>query len=360
MQNIGVTFMRKRYRGRIRKTGYLFFLMALFCLMIAGTALGTEVTAEDGRAVSQAKQNRISKGKWVKTKNRYRYRQKNGDYVKSAWTMIDGKIYRFDEKGYVKTGAFSWSGNKYYADQQGRIYIKKFLKKGTKVYYYGAAGARVRDRWIKSKGKYYYFCRTGQMVRSSWVGTRYVGADGARVSAKTVQGRKLDKNGVIRQISASDKCIIVGASRIVDMSVAVNSKDTVFIAKSGQGYRWLKSDAGPQLCKYLKKYPKCKVVFQLGNNDLGNINCYISYYKALMKKYPKASFYFMDALPGDAGSQKNERRKVFNKALKAAMGSRYIGGYSYLEGKGFTTIDGTHYPAEISQMMYHYIMRKIK
>ena len=350
--------MGEKDRGQIGRRGLLIFLMVLFCLMMAGTA-GADVTASDGPAVSQAKKNRISKGQWVKTKSGYRYRKKTGDYVKSVWCTIGGKIYRFDEKGYVKTGAFSWSGNKYYADLQGRIYVKKFLKKGTQVYYYGAAGARVRDRWVKYRGKYYYFCRTGQMVRSSWVGSRYVGADGARVSARTVQGRKLDKDGVIKQISGSDKYIIVGASRIVDMSVAVNSSDTVFIAKSGQGYRWLKSEAGPQLTKYLKKYPKCKVVFQLGNNDLSNINCYISYYKALIKKYPKASFYFMDALPGD-GEKKNEQRTAFNKALKAAMGSRYIAGYSYLTGKGFTTIDGTHYTAEVSQMMYRYIIRKIK
>ena len=58
--------MKKEYGGRIRKRGCLVFLMALLCLMIAGTAAGTEVTAEDGQAVGQAKQNRISKGKWVR------------------------------------------------------------------------------------------------------------------------------------------------------------------------------------------------------------------------------------------------------------------------------------------------------
>lgn len=235
-------------------------------------------------------------------------------------------------------------------------------QKGDVTYFYGSTGAMVKAGWKSYHGKTYYFNRTGGMVKNSWVGNSYVGRDGARVANKTVQGRKIDKNGIIQKISKEDKTIIVGASRVVDMSVAVKGKNTVFIAKEGQGYTWLKNTASKQLFSYLKKYPRCKVVFQLGNNDLKNINSYIKFYNGLIKKYPKTSFYFMDALPGEGKSEdKNARRQDFNKKMKETFGARCIGGYNYiLSADEFKTVDGVHYPAEVSGILYRYILRKIK
>lgn len=343
------------------------FLMILALLILTTAFSGAAVrparaAVTDPQAVKTAKKNKISKGKWVKKAKGIRYKKKNGSFVKSQWCMIDGNVYYFNAKGYVQTGSFQYKKCYYYADSTGKIYSSKLLKKGRKTYYYGSTGARVQARWKKIKGKYYYFSRTGEMVTNSWVGNRYVGPDGARVSNEVVDGREINSSGKVQNLAAEDNYIIVGASRIVDMSVAVQGTGTVFIAKGGQGYTWLKNTASKQLKKYLKEKPKSTVVFMLGHNDMNKVDSYIKYYKSLIKKYPKASFYFVNVLPNS--KEKNnakQSRLTFNKKMKAAFGRRCIDAENYLKSQGclYKTVDGTHYPQKVSRLLYQYIMKKV-
>ena len=336
----------------------LFFMLMSILILTAGGE--TTMAASSRNMVSYAKKHRASGGKWVKNSSGIRYKKKNGTYIRNTWCSIGGAVYCFDENGYVKTKAFKYDGNYYYADSQGRIYVSKWRKAGSKTYYYGSDGVRAKG-WKTIKGKNYYFYRTGEMVVNSWVGNSYVGKNGARVVNRTVDGRKINKSGELQKISQKDKLIIVGASRIVDMSVAVSSSDTVFIAKSGMGYSWLKDTAGPRLITYLKQNPRCRVVFQLGNNDMQNINAYIAYYRNLMKKYPDTEFYFLDATPGSGSAAfRNNARQKFNARMKEAFGKRCIGGYDYLVSIHFTTLDGMHYPADISKKLYTYAVRMVK
>ena len=178
-----------------------------------------------------------------------------------------------------------------------------------------------------------------------------------------VQGRKINKSGEVKSLSKTDTCIFVGASRIVDMSTAVSGKGTVFIAKSGAGYDWMRNTAASRLNSYLKKNPKCTVVFMLGHNDLSNADAYISYYRALIKKYPKAHFYFADVLPKTSEKTNvNADRVAFNQKMRAAFGNRCISAEAYLKSQGclYKTVDGTHYPAKVSRQLYNYIMRQVK
>ncbi len=335
----------------------LFVFFGIFLLTVTGEEASASAVQN---VVSYAKSNKISKGKWVKNKKGLRYRKKNGAYLAGTWCSIGGHIYYFNQNGYVETRSFKYNENYYFADSKGQVYVNKWRKCGKRYYYYGANGVRAKG-WKTIKGKTYYFNRNGEMLINSWVGNSYVGKDGVRVSNKTVAGRKINKSGEIQKTSSKDKYIIVGASRIVDMSIAVNSSNTVFIAKSGEGYNWLKSTAGPRLMSYLKQHSGYKVIFQLGNNDLKNINAYIHYYKALMKKYPHTEFYFLDATPGsEVNSTKNESRKAFNAKMKETFGNLCIGGYDYLFSIRFTTVDGTHYTAKVSKKLYNYTIQTVK
>lgn len=328
---------------------------------LASKAAGTVSGASSQNMVSYARNHRVSGGKWVKNSRGIRYRKKNGMYVKNTWCYIDGGVYCFDKNGYVNTGSFKYKNNSYYADKKGKVYVNKWRKDSKKSYYYGANGLAVKSSWKSIGGKTYYFDRLGRLVTSSWVGNSYVGKDGARVANTTVKGRKINKSGVVTSPSKQDKYIIVGASRIVDMSVAVNSSDTVFIAKGGEGYSWLKNTGGPRLMSYLNKNPNYTVIFQLGNNDYNNVNNYIKYYTNLLKKYPKTKFYFLDATPGNgSGAAKNKKRQAFNAKIKSVFGSRCIGGYDYLMRSGFTTVDGVHYTADVSKKLYCYAINAVK
>lgn len=346
----------QKWRGRNR----IFILFLAVFLLFAGTSLPVQAETVSGGVVAVASQHRVSNGKWVRSRNGLRYKKKSGAYVKNSWCMINKSVYYFDKKGYVKTGSFTYSGRHYYADAKGRIYINKLLKIGSKTYYYGVNGSRVWGMWKTINGKCYYFNRVGVMVKNSWVGNRYVGKNGALVKNRTIQGRRINSQGVVENLSKNDKYIIVGASRIEDMSVAVNTSKTIFIARSGKGYPWLKSSAYPQLKVYLEQNPKCKVIFNVGNNDMEDINLYIQFYKKIIKEYPKTKFYFLDILPGvKTAKEKNAMRRAFNKKMKAAFGSRCIGGYDYLVKTGYSTVDKTHYTSETSKKIYRYVISKV-
>lgn len=342
-----------------RERKYIFLLLIGILLLAMNTI--TVAATTNTNVISYAKGNKISKGKWLKTKQGTRYRQKNGEFMTDTWCTIGGAVYYFDQKGFVKTGTFKYNKKFYHAGSNGKVYVKKWYKSGKKTYYYNSKGNRATG-WVKIKGKNYYFTRTGELVTNNWVSSSYVGKNGVRVSGKTVQGRKLNKSGTIQKASKNDKYIFVGASHGVDMSVAVNSSDTIFIAKGGAGLSWLKKTAGPQMMSYLNRNYNYKVIFQLGGNDLGNVDKYIQYYRTLMKKYPKTQFYFLENIPGDGNyalTYKNEAKKRYDRKLREAFGDRCIAAYAYMEKIGFRTVDGTHYVLEDIKKVYDHAIRSI-
>ena len=391
-----------------------FAVAALLCLTVvpaAGIAMAEPVqenTAEEekaaapvsGSAVTLASKNVLNGGKWKKTKAGIRYLKKDGTYAADGWARIEDEVYFFTEEGYVKTGSFQWNSKCYYADSKGRLYISRKRKTSSGTYYYAKSGAMLKETWLLQERKYYYFNENGKLVknrrignyyvnksgvrvdekwvsiggkkyyygkngvlcRNRWVGSYYVGPDGARltgINRKTLLSKSTGKK--TETTSTEKKLIIIGASRVVHMQKEVgNNKKILYIAKSGQGYRWLVSTASIRLQAYLSIFPNSKVVIQLGNNDLHHRRYYFTMYKKLMNKYPKATFYFMDALPGNKkNTEKNEKRVAFNEALAAEFPKNYIGGYDYMMKSGFnTTKDGVHYTASTSRMIYRYILSK--
>lgn len=348
-------------RGLYIRKKLLVLLISGMILLLMGGASVMAVTA-DTNMITVAKGHKISTGNWKKTVQGIRYKTKNGKFVTDKWCTIKGKIYYFDKKGYVKTGSFKYNGKYYYANSSGVIYVNRWRKSDGKNYYYKSDGVRAKG-WVKVKGKTYFFNRIGEQVKNGWVGNQYVGKNGTKVVGKTVQGRKIDKNGVIKTASKKDKYIFIGASHGVDMSIAVNSSDTIFITKGGEGLAWLKSTAGPQLMTYLKRNSDYAVIFQLGGNDLGKVDGYIQYYKKLIKKYPKTRFYFLENLPGDGKyslTYKNEAKKKYDKKLYAAFGSKCIKVYEYMEKIGYHTVDGLHYEKKDIKKVYNHMISEIE
>ena len=409
-------------------------LMRPALFMIAAAALVLLPARQSQAAVNmiaQAKENKVSTGKFVKNSKGIRYRYKNGKYAKNKWHSIGGKIYYFNSKGYAETGWFEYKKNTYYANSSGVVSAGKWVTKNKKKYYmksngiraekewvkkdgkyyyfdgkgvmaskcqvtsggkhyyvgpdgarksncwvvqkgkryyFGKNGVRYENKWVRANGKYYYLGKNGVMAVSKWVGNYYVGSDGARKTNCVVDGYRLDSTGKRTKITKfSGKYLIVGDSRVVGMDSAVSDSKTKFIGKVSMGYSWLKSTAGPQVESYLAGNPKLTVVFAFGVNDLGNVNSYISYYKSLQKKYPKAKFYYLSVNPVNESAAaangyqvKNSQIKAFNKKLKSAFGGKYLNSYSYLTKNGFSTADGVHYTAATYQKLYKFIKSKIQ
>ena len=109
-----------------------------------------------------------------------------------------------------------------------------------------------------------------------------------------------------------NKIIMVGDSRFVGMSASVSNSST-WLAKVSMGLSWLKETAAPKLLKRKKSnIDGWAVVFNLGVNDLGNVNNYISYMNALGEQLREkgATVYFMTVNPIDDKTAKKKGIKI--------------------------------------------------
>lgn len=406
----------------------MLLLLMTICMLCAAGTLQT-MAAQKTNVVTSAK--RVSGGEWVKTAAGRKYRYAGGTYARNVWLKINGKVYRFDKNGICETGWITYGGDSYYSSSKGQLYTKRWLtedgdryyfqengvcvkyrwytvgkkqyfflksgrqarnkmfsykgktyyvnksglkiksawlKKGGKLYYFGKDGARVQNKWVIYKGEYRYLGSKGTFVKNSWVGNYYVGADGTRLKNCVKDGYYLNASGkkVIKVFNGD--YIFVGDSRMVGMKMSRPSANTKYVAKVGEGYSWLKKTGGVTLQYYLKVNPRVKVVLALGVNDLGNINSYISYYKSLIKKYPKTEFYILSVNPVEenagkrySGYVKNSEIRSFNKKLQKTFSSRYVDAFTYMWEKenGYETFDGLHYNPEVYQDLYEYIVSEI-
>ena len=119
--------------------------------------------------------------------------------------------------------------------------------------------------------------------------------------------------------------LFVGDSRTVGMEEAMQDSDDAdtcsYIGKVGEGYYWLVNEGIDQLRTSLSKEPDATVVFNLGVNDLSEIDRYLAFYPQIFAEYPDASFYIMSVNPvGDACSgASNEEIRDFNAKLKESF-----------------------------------------
>ena len=153
--------------------------------------------------------------KWLQKDNKWYY-LKLGVVQKSKWVKVGSYYYYFDGKGVMQSS--KWINNKYYVKSNGvmatsefvdsgRYYVDengvwisgtKWLKKDNK-WYYIKSGVVQTSRWVKVGTKYYYFDGEGVMQTSKWIsGKYYVKADGSMAVSEWVDNGKyyVDSNGL--------------------------------------------------------------------------------------------------------------------------------------------------------------------
>ncbi|MDD2957431.1 MAG: hypothetical protein PHR92_02735 [Lachnospiraceae bacterium] len=166
---------------KIKNYFLLLILAAAFVILPVRQAEAAAVNV-----ITTAKQNSVSKGRWIQNAKGISYKKSDGKYVKNKWVTISGKVYYFSAAGYVKTGWFTYNGDRYYASSKGVVYVSKWKTSGNRKYYLRKSGMRAEKTWVKISGKYYYFGSNGVMTVKSQVttggNTYFVGADGVRKS----------------------------------------------------------------------------------------------------------------------------------------------------------------------------------
>ena len=106
-------------------------------------------------------------GSWMLDSVGWWYRNADGSYPAGKAMMIDGRTYRFDASGYMRTGWVNDAGTWYFHDGSG-AQLSGWQAVGGSWYYLGTDGA-MRTGWVKVDGTWYFMDASGAM-RTGWLG----------------------------------------------------------------------------------------------------------------------------------------------------------------------------------------------
>ena len=161
--------------------------------------------------------------------------------------------------------------------------------------------------------------------------------------------------------TTAEKMVFIGDSRTVDMMNAVHD-GSGWACKVSMGYQWMATEGVPAVESYIDS--GTAVIILMGVNDVYNISNYIGYtnQKAAEWAAKGATTYFVSVGPVTSDPYvTNAEIEAFNEALQANLsGVYYIDIYSYLVNNGFSTVDGTHYPDNVSIAIYNYIVENLE
>ena len=113
-------------------------------------------------------------GRWVTSARGVWWRYDDGTYPTNMRLRIDGKVYRFNARGYVVTGWSRVDGQWSYYGADGAQAFGWTRIRGA-WYYLDPSTGVVHTGWLKDGGHWYYLMRSGAMVTGThWIGgTRY-------------------------------------------------------------------------------------------------------------------------------------------------------------------------------------------
>ena len=105
-------------------------------------------------------------GAWMLDSIGWWYRNADGTYPANTSMVIDGRTYRFDGRGYMRTGWVMDGGAWYYHDGSGAQLTGWQIVRGS-WYYLGDNGA-MRTGWVMDGGTWYYLHGSGAMA-TGWI-----------------------------------------------------------------------------------------------------------------------------------------------------------------------------------------------
>lgn len=140
--------------------------------------------------------------------------------------------------------------------------------------------------------------------------------------------------------------------------------DTIFSAKGGEGYWWLKEHGFPAVEGMIDS--KTTLVFWFGINDMEYIDSYIEFVNEKVEQYDIPVYYLTLGPCTGTHISWNTTAESFNAALYEKLDSRVhiIDMYQYInEGISNQTmamLDNVHYSYETSRLVYQHIMDSVK
>lgn len=162
-----------------------------------------------------------------------------------------------------------------------------------------------------------------------------------------------------KPIVPAAEIIFVGDSRFVQMKNSVGKNSYTWVAESGKGYNWFSKTAIAQIDSCAGN--GSKILINLGVNDLGNLQKYISLVNAKADEWTEkgATVYYASVNPVLTYNNVTEDQvEYFNSQMQANLNDNvhWIDSHSYLVSVGYRLVDGLHYSTETYQTIYAYYM----
>ncbi len=107
-------------------------------------------------------------GQWVSDSVGWWYRYSDGTYPAGQAVQIGHSIYRFDARGYMRTGWASEGGSWFYHDASG-AQVSGWVKDGSSWYYLDPATGRMVTGWLLDGLTWFYLTPGSGAMATGWV-----------------------------------------------------------------------------------------------------------------------------------------------------------------------------------------------
>ena len=149
----------------------------------------------------------------------------------------------------------------------------------------------------------------------------------------TNESTMIAKNSTPTSTTVENKIIYFGSSNVQNIELNNTNDNISYIKNSTGDYNWLVNEGSIELENMINNNPNGIVVISLGENDLENIDSYVTYYNELINKYPNTKFHFISVNPIDESSiteYTNQDVINFNNKLSSRFPEQYINTYDEL------------------------------
>ena len=108
-----------------------------------------------------------AQGTWTWSARGWSYRYADGTYPTNTSKTIDGQVYRFDARGYMRTGWVFDQGNWYYHSSSG-AQATGWILDGVSWYYLTPGTGQMATGWVKDGSHWYYLNPANGKMKTGW------------------------------------------------------------------------------------------------------------------------------------------------------------------------------------------------
>ncbi len=129
----------------------------------------------------------------------------DGNQMRSGWYESDGEWYYINDYGASVVKCWRLKDGQYrYLKANGQMAHNEWIQDYGDWYYLKSDGTRYESSWATIGGHRYWFGGSGKMMADGWLtladgNTYYFYPDGHMASSETIDGHRVDENGVLQE-----------------------------------------------------------------------------------------------------------------------------------------------------------------